>query len=363
MAVRVIDVSTFQQDVDWSKVKKTDIKGVMIRCGFRSYVNGKLTEDNMFRTHVKGAKNTSLKLGVYFFSQAISEEEAKGEARFTIKLLKDVGLKPFFPIAIDTEAIADSKARANGLSTAQRTKVIKAFCEEIIAQGYTPMIYASTAWLNTRLDMSKLPYKVWVAQYAPICQYKGKYQMWQYTDSGKVDGIQGKVDISDDYEFIKEKKKMATVKWKGNLTKHFTLEEYTVGNSPNATLTITERAYQFAELLEIFRDWLGRPMTVTSWKRSEALNKKVGGIATSNHLTGTACDWHTNIEITQEKFIKYAKKWKKICKAHGFVGEAGLYEWGMHLGIQSDKQAKANGNKFFHWDSRSGKQKNNPFKI
>lgn len=362
MAVKVIDVSTWQKDVDWEKVEKSGIKGVMIRCGFRAYATGKLTEDNMFKTHVAGAKKTKLKTGVYFLTQAITEEEAIEEAKYTVKLIKGMNLDPTLPVAVDTEALG-SGARADNISKDTRTKVIKAFCKEIKSLGYAPMIYASTSWLNNKLDMSRLPYDVWVAQYAPKCDYKGKYAMWQYTDAGKVDGIPGNIDISYDYKFIKEKPKMATVKWKGNLTKHFTLEEYTVGNAKNATLTITERAYHFAMLLEEFRVWLGRPMTVTSWKRSEALNKSVGGISTSNHLTGTACDWHTNIPITQEKFIKYAKKWKKICKAHGFVGEAGLYTWGMHLGIQNDKQAKANGNKFFHWDTRSGKQKNNPFRI
>ena len=363
MAVKVIDISTFQETVDWEKVAKTDIKGVMIRCGFRSYITGRLTEDNMYRKHVEGARKTDLKIGVYFFTEAITEDEARYEAEFTADLIKAMKLKPYFPIAVDTEAISDPKARANNLTREKRTACVKAFCERIKELGYTPMIYASTSWLNNKLDMSKLPYDVWVAQYSSECQYKGKYVMWQYTDNGRVDGIPGAVDISYDYKFIKETKKMATVKWKGNLTKHFTIEEYTVGNAPTATLTITERAYHFAMLLEEFRVWLDRPMIVTSWKRSEALNKKVGGISTSNHLTGTACDWHTNITITQEKFIKYAKKWKKICKKHGFVGEAGLYTWGMHLGIQNTKQAKANGEKFFHWDSRSGKQKNNPFKI
>jgi len=363
MAVKVIDVSTFQERIDWDKVAETDIKGVMLKIGFRAYITGKLVEDNMFRKHLEGAKKAGLKIGVYFFTEAITEEEARYEAEFTMDILKAQNLKPYFPIAIDTEAVTDPKARANNLSREKRTAIVKAYCKRIEELGYKPMIYASTSWLNDNLDMSKLPYSVWVADYRGKCYYKGKYAMWQYTKNGHVDGIPGNVDISYDYKFIKETKKMATVKWKGNLTKHFTLEEYTVGNAPTATLTITERAYKFAELLEEFRVWLDRPMIVTSWKRSEALNKKVGGISTSNHLTGTACDWHTNITITQEKFIKYAKKWKKICKKHGFVGEAGLYTWGMHLGIQNTKQAKANGEKFFHWDTRSGKQKNNPFRI
>jgi GH25 family lysozyme M1 (1,4-beta-N-acetylmuramidase) len=365
---KVIDISTHQKEVDWSKVAKTDVKGVILKIGFRAYITGKLVEDNMFESHLKGAKKTKLKIGVYFFSQAISEEEAREEARYTVKLLKAFKLKPFFPIAFDTEHVSDPKARANGLPRSHRTQITKAFCEEIKKLGYKPMIYASTSWLNDNLDMSKLPYKVWVADYRDKNYYKGEYAMWQFTDKGKVDGIPEGVDASYDYEFIKEKKKMATVKWSGNLTKHFSLSEYAVENG-NTTITINERAYKFAQCLEEFRVWLERPMIVTSWRRSVALNKQVGGISTSNHLTGTAADWHTNIPVNKEKFVKYARKWKRICKKHGFVGEAGLYydkdgnPWFVHFGIQNEAQAKANGYKFINWFTQNGKQKNWAFKI
>ena len=358
--IKVMDLSTHQKEVDWSKVAKTDIKGVILKIGFRAYITGKLVEDNMFETHLKGARTTNLKIGVYFFSQAITEEEARDEARYTVNLLKKYKLEPFFPIAYDTEHVNDPKARANNISKSRRTEITKAFCEEIKKLGFTPMIYSDINWLNNHLDMNKLPYKVWVAQIYKECQYK-RPSMWQYTWTGKVDGVKGDVDISYDYEFIKESK-MATVKWSGNLTKHFSLSEYAVGNG-NTTITINERAYEFAQCLEEFREWLKRPMYITSWRRSKDLNQRVGGIATSNHLTGTAADWHTNISIGPEKFVKYAKKWKKICKKHGFIGEAGLYGTFVHFGIQNEAQAKANGYKFINWDSRSGKQKNWAFNI
>ena len=155
---------------------------------------------------------------------------------------------------------------------------------------------------------------------------------------------------------------MTAIKWNGNLTKHFTADEYVIGNSPKATLTIDMRAMAFARLLEKFRVWLDRPMIINSWKRSEALNREVGGIASSNHLKGTAADWHTNIPITEALFIKWAKKWKKICKASGLVGEAGFYPWGIHFGIQSEAQIKANGGRFVNWktiyvtDPKTGKK-------
>lgn len=148
---------------------------------------------------------------------------------------------------------------------------------------------------------------------------------------------------------------MTAVKWSGNLTEHFSVDEYIVGNSKNATLTITRRSMGFARRFEKFRKRLGLAVIVTSWRRSEALNKQVGGIATSNHLTGTAADWHTTVPITEKLFIKWAKWWKKICKAGGYVGEAGLYfdqngkPYFIHFGIQNENQLKANGGKFIHW--------------
>lgn len=156
------------------------------------------------------------------------------------------------------------------------------------------------------------------------------------------------------------------VYWDGNLTEHFTKDEYTVGCEKYGKYDacyLTREAYLQAMMMEEFRVWLKRPVIVTCWFRTKEYNKAVGGVATSNHLRGCATDWHTNITITDAKFVKYAKKWKSICKAHGVVGEAGLYKWGCHFGYQNDEQVKINKGKFFNWDSRSGKQKNNAFKI
>ena len=140
------------------------------------------------------------------------------------------------------------------------------------------------------------------------------------------------------------------------LTEHFTLSDY--GKDQTGTIPMSDEALLHAQMLEEFRAWLGRPMDVHAWYRTKKYNQKIGGIPTSSHLKGTATDWHTNIELTEEKFIKYAKKWKEICKAHGVVGEAGLYTWGAHFG-SSITYSKS----FTHWDSRSGHQINNPFKI
>ena len=149
---------------------------------------------------------------------------------------------------------------------------------------------------------------------------------------------------------------MAKFKLTGeNLTEHFSFADY--GKNQTGTIPIDAAALLHAQMLEEFRAWLGRPVEVHAWYRTKKYNQKIDGIATSSHLKGTATDWSTNVEITKEKFIKYAAKWKEICAAHGVVGEAGLYAWGVHFGSQITYSKK-----FYHWDSRSGAQINMPFK-
>lgn len=196
---KVIDVSYVQSSIDWAKVKASGVDGAMIRCGYRGYGSGKIVEDSCFAKHVKGAVKAGLKVGVYFFTEAINAKEGKEEAQYAIKLIKREGLKLSYPIAVDTEAINASGVRANNISVAARTAAVQAFCEEVKINGYEPMIYASTSWLENKLNMSKLPYKVWVAQYNTKVTYSGAYVMWQYTSTGVVDGISGVVDLNRCY--------------------------------------------------------------------------------------------------------------------------------------------------------------------
>lgn len=138
------------------------------------------------------------------------------------------------------------------------------------------------------------------------------------------------------------------------LTEHFTFKEYT--KNQTGTVKLTAGAILHAQCLEEFRQWIGKPMQVNAWFRTAAYNKKVGGNAKSSHLRGCATDWGLQ-GVSQDNFIRYAKKWREICEAHGIIGEAGLYTWGIHLG-SSITYSKT----FYHWDSRSGKQINVPFK-
>ena len=190
-----IDVSKYQTGINWTKVKNAGINFVMIRCGYRGYGSGVLVEDPMYRSHISGAKGAGLRVGVYFFSQAVSEAEAVEEASMAVALAKKYGIN--MPIAIDSEYAAGGRGRADGLSKSARTKITKAFCNTIRSAGYTPMVYASKAWFSDHLNASELSgYRIWVAHYSNTCGYAGTYHIWQNTDKGKVDGVPGYVDMN-----------------------------------------------------------------------------------------------------------------------------------------------------------------------
>ena len=194
---RGIDVSTFQGKIDWAGVKSDGIEFAFIRTGGRFGGSGKFYDDDRYEYNMKNAIANGIDTGVYFFTQAINTKEAVEEAQYTCKRLKGYDIK--YPVVIDTEYLADS--RHSEISVKQRTAVVKAFCEEVKRQGYEPMVYANLNWLNKHLNMKELKaYKVWVAQYYDECQYKGDYDCWQYTSSGHVKGIDGRVDRNYWYE-------------------------------------------------------------------------------------------------------------------------------------------------------------------
>ncbi len=192
-----IDVSKWNGDIDWDKVKADGIEFVMIRCGYRGSVTGALVEDPYFMKNIRGAKAAGLKVGVYFFTQATNEVEAVEEASMVIALCD--GFELDFPVVIDSEG-AGGNGRADSLDIATRTKVCKAFCETIENAGYEAGVYASRSWYNQNLEVSELDdYKIWLAEYRSTPLYSGYYDMWQYTSKGSVDGIEGNVDLNISY--------------------------------------------------------------------------------------------------------------------------------------------------------------------
>lgn len=192
-----IDVSKWQGEIDWEKVKNDGVEFVIIRCGYRGYTEGTLIEDPMFAQNIKGATAAGLKVGVYFFTQAIDEVEAVEEASMVVSLIRDYDLE--YPVFIDTES-AGGNGRADALDVETRTRVCDAFCATIQNAGYKSGVYASRNWYNERVEAEELEdYVIWLAEYRSVPLYKGYYQMWQYTSKGQVDGIEGNVDLNLSY--------------------------------------------------------------------------------------------------------------------------------------------------------------------
>ncbi len=195
-----IDVSKHNGTIDWNAVKNSGVSYVIIRCGYRGYTQGSLIIDPKFEQNIKGATAAGLKVGVYFFSQAVDEVEAVEEASFVLDAVK--GYRISYPIFLDVEysGAAGHKGRADNLSRAERTAVCKAFCATISSGGYTAGIYANKTWLESMLDPGQLSaYKIWLAQYAAAPTYGGRYDLWQYKSTGKVSGISGNVDMNLSY--------------------------------------------------------------------------------------------------------------------------------------------------------------------
>ena len=192
-----IDVSKYQSNIDWEQVKTAGVKFVIIRIGYRGYGSGALVLDPMFEQHFTNARNAGLKVGVYFFSQAVNENEAREEAQGCAYVLN--GRKLDYPIYFDTEASGGSNGRADGLGVEDRTKCAIAFCEEVKAQGYKPGVYASTLWFRKRIDLNRLKsYSIWNAHYnvagSPIA-----CDMWQGTCTARIPGYGGQIDVNISY--------------------------------------------------------------------------------------------------------------------------------------------------------------------
>lgn len=192
---RGIDVSKWNGSIDWKAVKNSGIDYVIIRCGYRGSSQGALIQDPKYTANIKGAIAANLKVGVYFFTQAVDEAEAVEEASMVLELVKNYKIS--YPIFLDVEG---SGGRGDKIDKATRTSVIKAFCNTIQEAGYTAGVYANKSWLTNKIDASQLnAYKIWLAQYASKPSYKGRYDLWQYQSTGRVSGISGNVDMNWSY--------------------------------------------------------------------------------------------------------------------------------------------------------------------
>ena len=190
-----VDVSYYQGEIDWKKVKASGIEFAMIRLGYRGYgEEGKLVEDKMAYENIEGALDAGLQVGVYFFSQAITVEEAVEEAEFVLQRIKVYDIT--MPVVFDWEYISE-EARTAKMDRRTLTDCYKAFSDRIAQAGYTPMAYFNTYQSQQLMYLHELEdYPFWLALYSDRMSFPYRFEMWQYTDSGVVPGIEGKVDIN-----------------------------------------------------------------------------------------------------------------------------------------------------------------------
>lgn len=203
-----VDVSRFQGTIDWSKVASSGVDFTMIRVGYRAQKTGVIYEDTNAKYNMQQADANGIKVGVYFFSSAVSENEAIEEADWVANYIADYNIT--YPVAFDCEGFEASDSRQHDMSVSERTSVADAFLQAVYSRGYTPMFYAAAGelsgnrlWNSISLETS---YKMWVAQYpsvaypaTPSTSYTGSCDMWQYTNRGTVSGISTNVDINVAY--------------------------------------------------------------------------------------------------------------------------------------------------------------------
>ncbi len=199
-----VDVSAHDSEIDWEEVKEAGASFAFVRVGYRGYgKEGTLHTDEYALKNIDGAQAAGLDVGVYFFSQAVNEEEATEEADLTLEILDGRTLE--LPVVFDPEDILDDEARTDTVSGEQFTKNTNAFCDQIREAGYEPMIYCNLMWEAYTLDLTQLSdLDIWYADYEPEPQTPYNFTFWQYDDSGEVPGISGNVDL--DLEIIQTEK-------------------------------------------------------------------------------------------------------------------------------------------------------------
>lgn len=209
-SVTGVDVSEYQEDIDWAALKESGIDFAIIRCGFRGYGSGVLVEDEKFQDNIRQASEVGMPFGVYIFSQAVNEAEAAEEASMILELCQ--GYELTLPYAIDIEACGtkESPGRQNLISTAERTRVINTFSEVIRSQGKEPMLYSNKSYLENQIDMDALTdCQLWYAMWPDEADINGdagvpdpnqvpnmKVNIWQYSSKGVVGGIEPVVDLN-----------------------------------------------------------------------------------------------------------------------------------------------------------------------
>lgn len=183
-----VDISSKQGVVDFKKLKKAGCDYVMIKVGGRGYSSGEIVLDEKLKDYMTGAKNAGLDIGVYFFSQAITEEEIEEEAETLLEAIKDYSVN--YPVVFQMQEVEGDMARVESLDIDSRTELTKIFLSTVKGAGYTPMLYGNKEWLVTKLDLEAIDeYDIWLSQEADTPNYPYEFTMWQYEKAGSISGI------------------------------------------------------------------------------------------------------------------------------------------------------------------------------
>lgn len=194
-----IDISKHNGEIDWDLLQTSDVDFAFIRLGIRGYGTGEIVLDEQYINNIEGANRVGIDAGVYFYPQAITLEESIEEADFVLENIKDYNIT--YPVVIDIETINAEGVRSDVLTKEERTELTIAFCDHIREAGYETMIYGNIVSFTQLLDISKLnDYPKWYAFYDNYIYYPYDFDIWQYSESGELPGIQGDVDLNIVFE-------------------------------------------------------------------------------------------------------------------------------------------------------------------
>lgn len=190
-----VDVSAFQGNIDWQQVKDSGIRFAMLRLGYRGYESGKLVKDEYIDQNLQNTKDVGMPIGAYFFSQALTIQEVDEEIAFMLEILGDYEIQ--MPVVMDWEIPAGDKVRTKNMDAETLTALLDYFCKTMTEKGFTPMIYFNWHQSNNLIHLNELErYPFWLALYSDRMIFPYHVEMWQYTSTGRVPGIQGDVDIN-----------------------------------------------------------------------------------------------------------------------------------------------------------------------
>lgn len=190
-----VDLSKDNGDINFKRLKEAGVDFVMLRAGSRGYGSGEIQADEKFQEYMTKATEAGLFIGVYFYSQAITTSEAVKEAEFVLEQIGEN--KITYPVVFDMEYIHNDTARIDNLSVGDKTNIAKAFLDKVEDKGFHPMIYGNKEWLLKEIDLSRLTgYDIWLSQQEDMPDYPYLFQMWQYSFDGKLNGIDGKVNLN-----------------------------------------------------------------------------------------------------------------------------------------------------------------------